>query len=293
MKAELAYNIIKQNRLIPGKFSRIILNKIILDEDIKQEELPANVNQNQIRELKILYQAKLAELQENQKRPRYLPFYHLIKDKYPGFVWNSDNDLYAPRINNLRPSLLSLLLGLVSEENDRLLHRRYSCITNLPNSIVKFFDKFMKQSNIYYPPENEMKEVVKLLSIGLNKNKLTVFIPICPDYAFRYTDNPRCPVEFTFSELGCGNGIIAQWILSIIKNLAEFFEECGIEAEFVVAMADFEAFSEENLKIFGITKEEFLKRTFMSKEAFKKACSIPANVIMFTELCNEKNWLRH
>jgi hypothetical protein len=296
MKGELAHKIMEHSCLVPGKYSRTILNKIINDEVIKQEDLPANINRNQINEIKNLYQEKLAELKKIQIKPRYLPFYHLIKDKYPSFIWNTDhpnNYLHAPRVSNLRPSLLSLLLGLVAEERDTLLHRKYSCITKLPNSVVSYLDSFMKESNTFYPPENEMNEVVKLLSVGINKNKVTLFIPICPDYAFKYTGNPQCPVEFTFSELGCGNGVIAQWILNTIKNLSEFFNNCNIETEFVIAMADFEAFAEDNLKTFGITKEEFLRRTFLSKEAFKNACPVPAKVIMFTELCDEKKWLRH
>lgn len=291
MKAESAHQIIKQNYLVPGKISRIILNKIINNEDIKREDLPVYINQNQINELKKLYQTKLIELQKNQIKPRYLPFYHLIKEKYSSFIWNTDNYVFAPRVGNLRPSLLSLLLGLVSENNDSILNRKYPFITQIPNSVIKHLDEFMSLCNIYYPSVNEMKEFIQLLILGLNKKKLTVFVPICPDYAFKYTNNPQCPVEFTFNGLGSGNGIIAQWILNTIKNLSDFFHKCEIKVEFVVAMADFEAFVEENLKAFNMEKEEFLKRVFMSKEAFKKACPISARVIMFTELCAEQKWL--
>jgi methylase of polypeptide subunit release factors len=296
MKGERAYKIIQHNHLVLGKSSRIILNKIMNDEAFKEEELPENISQAQINQLKSMYQAKLAELKENKNQPRYLPFYHLIKDKYPSFVWNTEDTqhhLHAPRISNLRPSLLSLLLGLVSEERDTLLHRKYACVNRLPHAIAYRFDQFMKESNSFYPPENEMNEIVKLIELGLQKNKITIFIPVCPDYAYKYTNNPQCPVEFTFTELGCGNGIIAQWILSVLEKLAVFFSDCQIDAEFVIAMADFEAFAEENLKTFGISKAEFLRRTFLSKEAFKKACPIPAKVILFTELCNEEKWLQH
>lgn len=296
MKSELANNIMQHHHLVPGKISKVILNKIICDEKINQSDLPENITLLQIDQIRKLYQSKKIEFPSGQIKPRYLPFYHIIKDKYPSFIWNIDfpnTHLYAPRVSNLRPSLLSLLLELVSEERDTFLHRKYSCTSELPDSIANYLDKFMKQSNLYYPPEKEMQEIVKLLTVGLNNNKLTIFIPICPDYAFKYTGNPQCPVEFTFTELGCENGIIAQWILSALKNVAEFFNNCSIEVEFVVAMADFEAFAEENLKTFNITKEEFLRRNFLSKEAFKKACPISAKVIMFSELCDEKNWLSH
>ncbi len=293
MRSELAYNIIESYGLITGKTSRNILNKIINGEVIAKEELPKNVNQSQVDHLRILYQKKLEELKSLNIKPRYLPFYYLIKDKYPNFVWSagqSNNEIDAPRVHNLRPSLLSLLLDQVNEMSDTILHRKYLCINKLPSSVINSLDKFMKQSGIYYPPANEMEEIVKLLFSGIAGNKLTVFIPICPDYAFTYTGNPTCPVEFTFTELGCENGIIAQWVLSAIKNLSETLKACHINAEFIVAMSDFEAFSEDNLKTFSITKEEFFRRTALSKEAFKAVCPINAKVMMFTELCNEEKW---
>src|SRR5690606_13847928 len=35
------------------------------------------------------------------------------------------------------------------------------------------------------------------------------------------------------------------------------------------------------------------RRVFLSKESFKSSCPVPANVIMFTELCDEQKWLRY
>jgi hypothetical protein len=299
MKSDLAYKIMQRHNLIPGKSSRKVLNAIINGEEIARENLPDDVGYDQIINLREQYYKKITELKDEKPVPRYLPFYHIIKDTFPSFVWNSDNTLndnrlfyiHAPRVKNLRPSLLSLLLNKVDEEKDTFLHRKYQCIDRLPNSIISILDQFMKQARIYYPPEKEMAEIVNILCCGLKGDKLTVFIPICPDYAIEYTGDPRCPVKFTFNDLGCGNGIIAQWILGAIKNLAETLESCNIRAECVVAMADFEAFSEGNLKTFGITKEEFLRRAHLSAQAFKNACPINANVIMFTDLCNEQKWL--
>jgi hypothetical protein len=298
MNSESAAKIIENYHLIHGKLSRKILNAILKDEEIMQENLPAGVNDDQIKVLRKLYKEKLTELKNKTITHRYLPFYYIIKDHIPSFIWNLDDTLkykrdvhvYGPRVKNLRPSLLSLLLGRVAEETDTLLHRKYQCVDKLPPLIVKALDNFMKQSEVYYPPEKEIAEIVNWLLRGLNGDKLTIFVPLCPDYAADYTGNPRCPVNFSFNDLGCGNGIIAQWLLSPVKNFADMLEHCHIQVEFIVAMADFEAFSEGNLKKFGITKEEFLRRVYLSAKAFKNACPINANVIMFTDLCNESKW---
>ncbi len=301
MKKELAYKIIQAQQLILGKDSRSVLNKIIKGEKIEPEHLPDGVNYDQITHLTEQYNAKCLELKYDKTTPRYLPFYHIIKDNLPSFMWNytsqvehnRDTEIHAPRVKNLRPSLLSLLLNKVEKNKNTFLHQNYECIDRLPNSVITTLDSFMQQSNIYYPPEKEMEDIVTLLSNGLMGNQVTVFIPVCPDYTFEYTGDTKCPVRFTFSDLGCGNGIVAQWLLSVIKDLAETLDKCNIKAKFIIAMCDFEAFSADNLKTFAITEEEFIRRTYLSKQAFKKSCPIDAEVIMFTELCTKHMWLKH
>jgi hypothetical protein len=300
-KSESAHKIMEKSKLINGNYSRKILNAIITNEEVKKESLLYDINIEQINDLRKAYHQKLYELAMDRITPRYLPFYYIIKDHLPSFTWDATSGpdkhknihIHAPRKNNLRPSLLSLLLGRVSEETDTLLHRKYPYINLLPNSVIKTLDCFMQQSEIYYPPEEEMMDIVDWLRRGLSGNKLTVFVPICPDYAFEYTGDPKCPVKFTFDNLGQGNGIIAQWILSAIKNLAVTFQSCHIQADLIVAMADFEAFSEENLRAIKIEKKEFLRRSHLSTQAFKIACPIRTSVIPFTDLCSEQKWMHH
>src|SRR5688572_6242495 len=121
MKKNLAYQIIRDYQLIPGKLSRKILNSIINDVEISPQELPGYISINQLLSIKKQYQRKILELKDQKYSPRYLPFYYLIKEKYPNFIWYKDDrvskdkilNIYSPRIKNLRPSLLSLLLQKV------------------------------------------------------------------------------------------------------------------------------------------------------------------------------------
>src|SRR5262249_30039739 len=148
---------------------------------------------------------------------------------------------------------------------------KYKCIERLPDRTVAMLDAFIQQSGICYPPEKEMEVIVNLLSAGLKGDEVTVFVPVCPDYTFEYNygakgrekdqgKDGQCPIKFILSDVGCGNGIIAQWILNVIKHLADTLNQCEIKTRFIVAMADFEAFSKDNLQIFNLTETEFLRR---------------------------------
>lgn len=287
MRKEAAYQIIKQNKLIIGKESRTILNAII-ENNINSLSLPNGINLAEINNLALLYKNKLAELSSSHPIPRYLPFYHIIKDKIPSFDWHLH--INSPRINNLRPSLLSLLLGKVNPDNDCLLNRKYHHINNLPVSIIHKLDHFMKQSNMYYPPANEMEKIINWLWDGLNGKTLTVFSPICPDYETEPTGNSRCPVRYTFKSLGSGLGIIAQWIAEELPHFMDFLNECNIKINIIVAMADFEGFSSENLDRFQTSQKEFFVRLHSSMQAFAKACSKNVNVVFFTDLCGKDKW---
>lgn len=126
---------LKDPNLIHGKYSRKILSAIINDEEIKESDLLYGIKIEQINDLRRAYRQKKVDLQLQTINPRYLPFYQLIKDRLPSFTWNfaKSSNIYiqAPRKNNTRPSLLSLLLGRVKEEDDTVLHRRYQCINSL------------------------------------------------------------------------------------------------------------------------------------------------------------------
>lgn len=299
MKKSIAYSIIQEKKLIPGKISRGILNKIIADETINLEELPEGIALSQIDDLRIRYNNKISEMYHQPIIPRYLPFYLLIQEKLPTFFWehptsakNSTNIyISSPRIKNLRPSLLSLLLDKVDSAKDTILDMKYSCLEKIPHQITSLLDRFMSEYNIFYPPEDEMSDVVRALTAGLMGDPLTIFLPVCPDYAFEYTNDKNCPIKFTFTSLGSGNGIIAQWLLQPLTELKNILQQCNIPAKFVVALADFEAFSESNLKSLNISEQDFLNKVYLSSQAFKASCPIDAEVLLFTDLCSKSHWL--
>src|SRR5262245_59498499 len=104
---------------------------------------------DQLISLKAQYVKKCAELQYVPKTPRYLPFYHIIQEKFPSFGWrfadtinHKNTAIHAPRVKNLRPSLLSLLLNKVDVSKDTFLYQKYKCIERLPDRTVAMLDAF-------------------------------------------------------------------------------------------------------------------------------------------------------
>lgn len=300
MEKSAAYSIIQTTKLIPGKISRVILNKIIAHHTISPEELPEGITPSQIDDLRIAYKNKVSELNYQKIipkiTPRYLPFYLLIKEKIANFFWehsaaNPNIYISSPRVKNLRPSLLSLLLDKIDSSKDTILDRKYSCLEKLPRKSISLLDRFMTENTIFYPPADEMQDVMRALSASLAGDQLTVFVPVCPDYAFEYTQDKNCPIRFTFTSLESGNGIIAQWLLQHLAQLQQTLQQCGIPAKFVVALTDYEAFSASNLQSFNLSEAEFLDKVYLSSQVFKMACPIDAEVVLFTDLCPKAQWL--
>lgn len=77
----------------------------------------------------------------------------------------------------------------------------YININLLAYPIIEIIDALFKKIKIFYPPEAEMKLIVDWLIKGLSGEKLTIFSPICPDYATVQTGNKECPIQFTFEYL--------------------------------------------------------------------------------------------
>lgn len=302
MKQEEAKEIINKFGLIPGKIGRKILLAIENNNWINYEDLPEVVTKHQIEKLKSVYQQKLNEI-GNFTYPRNLIFYHVIKDKYPEFSWNisSNNfddkipaaiEIKSPRVNNLRPSLLSLLLDRVSAEKDTLLHRKYKCVDKIPINLAKAISVVMKKIEVIYPDEQDMQLFVNWLIVGLNGHELTIFSPVCPDYSVEPTGDPKCPYRHTFNELGEGLGLIAKRILTAVPILINALESFGLTIKIIIGIGDFEANSQANLKRLGITKDEFLNRVAKSKKALKEDAHHFMDIRMITDMLGGQDaWL--
>lgn len=292
MKREEAKKIITQHNLISGKVGRAILLAIKNDLTIDANALPPGLSFAEVEKLRVLYNFKKQSM-DYEQAPRNLIFYHLIQEKFPEFSWqihHNDDDLSLrtkiniPRVKNLRPSLLSLLLDRVNSKEDSLLHRKYSEMSTLPFDVVQSISDLMEEIAAIYPSKEKIKLVIEWLKKGLQQQPLTIFSPVCPDYSVEPTGDPECPYRHTFNELGSGLGLIAQRILVVIPKFAKVFEKLDLKIKIIVGFGDFEAYSQANLTRLGITKNEFLSRVTNSKKTFEASKPVATDVHMITDL---------
>ena len=285
MESKIAQEIIKENHLIQGPIGRKILLAIENQLPIPND-LPPGITAKEIKDLKCLYDKKILEF-SGPVFPRNFIFYQLIKEIIPDFSWSINKNrviLKGPRIKNLRPSLLSLLLNKINIEEDVLLNRKYRCVEKMLPQVVKVLSKLMEKIEVIFPDEQGMESILKWVQIGLQGEPLTIFSPVCPDYSVEPTDIPNCPFRHTFNELGSGIGLIAQRILAAFPLVLDTLQSVGLKPKVVVGLGDFEAYSETNLKRLNLTMPVFLERLTKSKEAFEQACSFPCDIAMITEL---------
>lgn len=286
MKKILSEDIIKRHRLIRSKLSNKILWAIIHNTSLAHIKLPEWIDINKIEEVRKLYNIKAQSISHHV--PRNLVFYHIIKDKMPTFSWSTDGsttDITTPRIENIHPSIMSLLLENFDIEQDSFLHRKYPYMNQLSSSVVGHIAVFMEKTKCLYPENNIMQAIIKWVQAGLDGEKLTVFAPICPDYSTQETDDPNYKI-YTFDEVGSGIGVVAQSILNAIPAIIELIKNLNLDIEIIIVTGDFEAYNISNLDRLRISTEEFLLRLRKSNLAIQKACDYPIKTIMATDLCN-------
>lgn len=298
-----ATNITNNYTLVTGKKSREILKAIQEDKSFDSLNLPANINIFRIEELRELYKEKKKEIEklyDEAKCPINLPFYHILKEKYSTFSWKIGNaeenptsfhevTIEAPRINNTRLSLVSLLINDINSDTDTSLHRRYPCTNQLPPALVSSLGNLMEDLQVLAPNLDTMEHIVTWLQKGLQGEPLTLFSPVCPDYSVEKTENGPYPYQYTFNELGSGVGIVAKGVLEALPFLDKFFTEQALNVTYVVAICDFEALEESNLARLKLTAEEFLCRVQKSITMVQESSAVPLLPLMFTDLCGGHN----
>ena len=297
MDKDYAKVIIEKNQLIPKKISKSIL-KAIQNNDIQScENLSPNISialLNQLRQLYIEKEKQLKHHYSDDSFPRNLPFYYILKDKIPSFRWEvlpSKKDhvkhvtVFSPRVQNLRVSLLSLLIDQVDLTKDTLLHHHFGCMDDLPPDMGMDLSYLFEKIQVLLPDYENMEHFVSYIKKGMNGETLTLFSPVCPDYSVEKTNDPQIPYVHTFNDIGCGVGLLAQRVMNALPYLDIFFRKYNINIQYIIAIADFEAWSEDNLKRLDITTSDFLSRIKESVTAIQKNLMIPATTLMFLELC--------
>lgn len=271
----------------------MVLKAIRNNSSIKPEHLPTNISLEQVEELRLRYQQKIAALGEDRNTsPRNHIFFHLIQDRFPTFSWETrliENKYHvvfnAPRVKNLEPSLLSLLLGNFPFEKNKALQHRYNELQDLPAALVDELDNLFEKIRVILPDNSAMKGIVDWIKCGLNGAELNMFSLACPDYSVEITGDPSCPFKHTFNELGSEIGLIARRVLEAIPIISQSLKKFGIKVNFTLAMADYEVLSDSNLTRLKLSFAEFEKRMDSSRKMFQHACLTPIQTPMVTELC--------
>lgn len=284
--------------LVTSRESREILKAIQQDVPFENLNLSANINTLRLVELRVLYKEKKKEIEklyDEGTYPTNLPFYYILKEKYPRFSWKIDSTetnqtshnvtIEAPRINNVRLSLVSLLINDINTNKDTILHRRYPCINLLPSPSVSSLANLMEDLEVLYPDLDTMEHIVTWLQKGLQGEPLTLFSPTCPDYSVEKVENSSYPYQYTFNELGSGIGIVAKRILEALPSLDKFFRDHSLNVTPIVAMCDFEALDESNLRRLKLTTEEFLGKVRKSLSVIQESSTVSLSTFMFTDLC--------
>lgn len=244
--------------------------------------------------------------------PKHERAYDVIREAFPDFEWvvrhygDKEGSIVFknyPFVDGENPSLADLVeealrpAGVEPKIRVDSLHpsveRKLAPLIRNTKS-GKDFCKLLLDLPVVFPPELIMEAVGEWLRRVESGEQSHVFSLVCPDYATRETGDPTRPVEYTFNGLGEGVGLVAKRALASFKKLWEFFEPLGFEVRFVVAMADCEVDSPENLERVGLSVDGFVGKLVKSQEAFKRAC--PEGMEIETPLLTEidpKLWYRN
>lgn len=297
-------DILKRFSLISRKQSKKILSAIRDGSDIEAFDLPDTVNSRDIQRLREKYQQKRYELDRitNKDSPRNIIFYHLVQDLIPHFLWsvrtNTDKRgrfdvvFECPSVMGLKPSLASLLLGLVSpnEMTQNPIRTRYPCLARLPGHAIELFCDLLQAENTVSPPASTMPDIVDWLLRGINGEILTIISPICPDYAAKHVGQGI--YRYTFDGIGDGIGVVGRRVHENLPQITRFLKQLDVTYRIIVALGDFEAHSDELRKKLRLSENELYARFRKSQKCFAETCDEHVDAILFTDLVGGKDaWL--
>jgi hypothetical protein len=288
--AVTASKLMSEHGLVPSKVSQDLLLRVAAGRwDSVEPELD-----RALRAVRTRYEEIVDTLPGYpQLSPRNLPFYIMVREKYPQFRWEMVQDARGrtrvrfenvPTLQKVNPSLLSLLLERVPATT-RHEDPFYVETSVLPLELAATLRATLDHMVVARPSALELRAIVAWIRAGLEGEPLTVFSPICPDYAYEETGDPKVPYRVTFEGLGSGLGIVAKRALRALPLFVTALRRHGLEVRCIVGGGDFEAFSTENLHRLALTEGEFLQRLKASAQAFRAACPFEVEQPMITELC--------
>ena len=292
MRAETAQAIIRNHSLFDRRRSKSILGAIARGDTPDLSDLDDDK-----RERIVAIQQEYARVKSSLKDaggPRNLPFYLMIKDRYPGFHWEDEAgsitiDFY---FQGIKPSLLSLLLDIVPADEASVRRRYYPSLGGLNATLAAACIETFAAEGIVAPSQETMERLVEWFRRGLAGEQLTVVSPVCPDY--ETVDGVAAKHRFTFNGLGTGSGVPAARLLRSLPKLRQLFDATfGLDCRDRVCPGEFEGFSRANTERLGITEAEFAARVRRSCDALREVLDDDVTVSPFSALCGGRSgWVR-
>jgi hypothetical protein len=142
------------------------------------------------------------------------------------------------------------------------------------------------KADILLPPKKIVKQLLATIKRGLAGECVMLTGCFCPDYAYRTKVEQVNQYEYTFDSLNGGVGLVAQQFVRVLPCIIDFFVQHGITYSVKLAIADFEANSEEVLKSVNMDYEAFIIKCEESLVAFaQEFAEIEMELVLF-----ERDW---
>lgn len=294
MKARVAQGVIRRAGLIDRRQSKAILAAITSGHEPDLSNI-GGADRRKIQHIQRQYARARVDLPQ-ATRPRNLPFYLMIRAKYPDFQWRETKHgtIIDCHYQGIKPTLLSLLMDLVPADEIELgaTRRRNARLVGIDAHIASTVLDVMVEEGIVTPTEETMSRLANWLRRGFAGEKLTVVSPVCPDY--ETVEGALARHRFTFDGLGAGIGVTARRLLRSLPGLMRLISGIlSFNCDWIICPGDFEAFSKENTARLKISEAEFLKRIGRSCDAITAELMDGVCCRPFSDLCGGKReWLR-
>jgi hypothetical protein len=221
-------------------------------------------------------------------KPRYLPFYLLIQEKYPGFNWlESAGQLQIETyFRGFKPNLLSYLLEMIPPDEIATTAKISKQVEDgVPVWLTAACREVFEQQGVCSLTPQDWLRLQRWIQAGRRGETLSLVSPVCPDYSAEQGESRA--YRFTFSSVGTGVGLACMRLFESLAVLAKLFTRLGRSPNIkvFVLLGDFEAFSATNCQRMGLSMEAFLARLRQSCASILAAAPLPLEVQLFTDCC--------
>lgn len=270
-----------KNVFVNSEVSKIVLKSIIENKKINFKKLGILEIKKKILLLKKKYYIR--KIKNSEINYKYEIFWRMVEEKYNkkvNIVKRSQkqkeknyNIIYSDFANvvGYLPSLLTLLIF-----DDQI------------KKLIKY-ENFFKKLQILGDFDNISSEQKISFINKIQKGKISIITPLCPDYEHIYIGLGL--YKYTFNKLNDGLGLIGKRLIKIINKIHKVLNDYKIPFEHIAYYGDFEAYSKEICNRVGSTEKEFISKLKLSSKLIKKSVKeINSAGLLVEELSSKKKW---